>query len=40
MCIRDRRDLSLIKRESLREHIALMSQQGHIFDASIADNLP
>jgi len=32
-------DLSLIKRESLREHIALMSQQGHIFDASIADNL-
>ena len=33
------RDLSLIKRESLREHIALMSQQGHIFDASIADNL-
>jgi ATP-binding cassette subfamily C protein CydC len=32
-------DLSLIKRESLREHIALLSQQGHIFDASIADNL-
>jgi len=32
-------DLSLIKRESLRKHIALMSQQGHIFDASIADNL-
>eukprot|EP00487_Bulimina_marginata_P011577 TRINITY_DN7273_c0_g1_i1.p1 TRINITY_DN7273_c0_g1~~TRINITY_DN7273_c0_g1_i1.p1 ORF type:complete len:126 (+),score=21.29 TRINITY_DN7273_c0_g1_i1:101-478(+) len=32
-------DLSLIERESLREHIALMSQQGHIFDASIADNL-
>jgi ATP-binding cassette subfamily C protein CydC len=32
-------DLSLIERESLRQHIALMSQQGHIFDASIADNL-
>jgi ATP-binding cassette subfamily C protein CydC len=32
-------DLSLIERDSLREHIALMSQQGHLFDASIADNL-
>jgi len=32
-------DLSHIKREALRQHIALMSQQGHIFDASIADNL-
>ena len=32
-------DLSKIKRDSLRQHIALMSQQGHIFDASIADNL-
>ncbi|TWX72064.1 thiol reductant ABC exporter subunit CydC [Colwellia demingiae] len=32
-------DLSLIERESLRQHIALMSQQGHIFEASIADNL-
>lgn len=32
-------DLSLIERDSLRQHIALMSQQGHIFDASIADNL-
>lgn len=32
-------DLSLIEYESLRQHIALMSQQGHIFDASISDNL-
>ncbi|AAZ25635.1 amino acid ABC transporter ATP-binding/permease protein [Colwellia psychrerythraea] len=32
-------DLSLIEHESLRQHIALMSQQGHIFEASIADNL-
>lgn len=32
-------DLSQFKLESLRQHIALMSQQGHIFDASIADNL-
>lgn len=32
-------DLSRIKREGLRQHIALLSQQGHIFDASIADNL-
>ena len=32
-------DLSLIERESLREHVALMSQQGYLFDASIADNL-
>jgi ATP-binding cassette subfamily C protein CydC len=32
-------DLSLLKAESLRDHIALMSQQGHLFDASIADNL-
>ncbi|AZQ85081.1 thiol reductant ABC exporter subunit CydC [Colwellia sp. Arc7-635] len=32
-------DLSKIKRDSLRQYIALMSQQGHIFDASIADNL-
>jgi len=32
-------DLNLIARDSLRQHIALMSQQGHIFEASIADNL-
>jgi ATP-binding cassette subfamily C protein CydC len=32
-------DLNLIARESLRQHIALMSQQGHIFEASISDNL-
>lgn len=32
-------DLNLIERESLRNHIALMSQQGHLFDATIADNL-
>jgi ATP-binding cassette subfamily C protein CydC len=32
-------DLNLIERESLRQHIALMSQQGHIFEASISDNL-
>ena len=32
-------DLNLIERESLRQHIALMSQHGHIFEASIADNL-
>ena len=32
-------DLNLLEQESLRQHIALMSQQGHIFDASIADNL-
>jgi ATP-binding cassette subfamily C protein CydC len=32
-------DLNLIDRESLRQHIALMSQQGHIFEASISDNL-
>ena len=32
-------DLSLLKQHSLREHIALMSQQGYLFDASIADNL-
>lgn len=32
-------DLNLVTRESLRQHIALMSQQGHIFEASIADNL-
>jgi ATP-binding cassette subfamily C protein CydC len=35
----DNTDLILIKPESLRQHIALMSQQGHIFDASIKDNL-
>jgi len=33
------RDLSLLSPDSLRQHIALMSQQGHLFDASIADNL-
>ncbi|OUR60115.1 thiol reductant ABC exporter subunit CydC [Colwellia sp. 39_35_sub15_T18] len=33
------RDLSLLDPDSLRQHIALMSQQGHLFDASIADNL-
>ncbi len=32
-------DLSLLKQEPLRQHIALMSQQGYLFDASIADNL-
>ncbi len=32
-------DLSLIESTSLRQEIALMSQQGHIFDASIEDNL-
>lgn len=32
-------ELSQLKQVSLRENIALMSQQGHIFDASIADNL-
>lgn len=32
-------DITLLKSDSLRQHIALMSQQGHIFDASIADNL-
>jgi ATP-binding cassette subfamily C protein CydC len=35
----DNTDLNLIEPESLRKHIALMSQQGHIFDASIKDNL-
>ena len=41
MCIRDSADtdLSLLKQEPLRQHIALMSQQGYLFDASIADNL-
>lgn len=32
-------DLSQLKQASLRQNIALMSQEGHIFDASIADNL-
>lgn len=32
-------NLTQLKQESLRQYIALMSQQGHIFDASIADNL-
>ncbi|NRA85457.1 MAG: thiol reductant ABC exporter subunit CydC, partial [Gammaproteobacteria bacterium] len=32
-------DLNLIERESLRNHIGLMSQQGHLFDATIGDNL-
>ena len=32
-------DLALIERESLRDHIGLMSQQGHIFDATVGDNL-
>ena len=32
-------DLNLLELESLRQHIALLSQQGHIFDATIADNL-
>lgn len=32
-------DLSLLKQDPLRQHIALMSQQGYLFDASIADNL-
>ncbi|MBL4765891.1 MAG: thiol reductant ABC exporter subunit CydC [Colwellia sp.] len=33
------KDFSLLEHKSLRQHIALMSQQGHIFDASIGDNL-
>jgi ATP-binding cassette subfamily C protein CydC len=33
------KDLSQIESTSLRQEIALMSQQGHIFDASIEDNL-
>ena len=32
-------DLNLIERQSLRDHIGLMSQQGHLFDATIGDNL-
>lgn len=32
-------DLNLIDRESLRNYIGLMSQQGHLFDATIGDNL-
>jgi ATP-binding cassette subfamily C protein CydC len=32
-------DLSSLNQESLRQHIALMSQQGYLFDASISDNL-
>ena len=32
-------DINLLDRDSLRDHIALMTQQGHLFDASIADNL-
>lgn len=32
-------NLHQLKHESLRENIGLMSQQGHIFDATIADNL-
>lgn len=33
------KDLSLLKATSLRQEIALMSQQGHVFDATIEDNL-
>ena len=32
-------DLSLLKGECLRDDLALMSQQGHLFDATIGDNL-
>lgn len=32
-------DLSQLNQESLRQNIALMNQKGHIFDASISDNL-
>jgi len=32
-------DINLLESESLRNHIALMSQQGHLFEATIADNL-
>jgi len=32
-------DLAQIETQSLRDHIGLMSQQGHLFDATIADNL-
>ncbi|WP_158966254.1 thiol reductant ABC exporter subunit CydC [Paraglaciecola sp. L3A3] len=32
-------ELNQIDQELLRQHIALMSQQGHLFSASIADNL-
>ena len=35
----DECDLNEVSPESLRQRIALMSQQGHIFDASIKDNL-
>lgn len=32
-------ELNLLSQDSLRQNIALMSQQGYIFDASIEDNL-
>jgi len=32
-------DLCLLNSESLRDNIALMSQQGHVFEATISDNL-
>ncbi|GIC78946.1 amino acid ABC transporter ATP-binding/permease protein [Moritella sp. F3] len=32
-------DLNLLNTESLREHIALMSQNSHLFHATIGDNL-
>ncbi len=32
-------DLNQLSATSLREHIALMSQQGHLFHATLADNL-
>jgi len=32
-------DLTRINPEQLRQYIALMSQQGHLFDATLADNL-
>ncbi len=33
------KDINHLDRESLRQHVALMSQTGHIFNATIADNL-
>jgi len=32
-------DVNQIERTALRQHIGLMSQQGYLFDATIADNL-
>ncbi|MCE2573254.1 thiol reductant ABC exporter subunit CydC [Motilimonas eburnea] len=33
------KDLNVLDREQLRQHMTLMSQTGHIFNATIADNL-